>query len=160
MRMRWLSCLLALCAPLALAWAAGAGPRAESGRDMDLDDVPDLYDNCLTVSNADQADQDHDGCGDVCDGDLPISCDLDGDGVVGGRDALRLFADFGCVSEGSGECPGDCTGDGATSGRDFTRISVEFGRVLGPSCVKSVSRSLEECPLPSDPAICNPPLPE
>jgi hypothetical protein len=35
--------------------------------DMDSDRVPDSIDNCVTAPNADQADSDHDGLGDVCD---------------------------------------------------------------------------------------------
>jgi len=35
--------------------------------DVDRDGVPDERDNCPTVANADQADADHDGVGDLCD---------------------------------------------------------------------------------------------
>jgi photosystem II stability/assembly factor-like uncharacterized protein len=44
--------------------------------DTDGDGVPDLCDNCLTVSNPDQADIDNDGIGDACDNCV----DPDGDG--------------------------------------------------------------------------------
>src|SRR5436305_1407585 len=38
--------------------------------DSDGDGVPDSIDNCLDVRNFDQGDMDHDGVGDVCDGDI------------------------------------------------------------------------------------------
>ncbi|MEZ4897454.1 MAG: thrombospondin type 3 repeat-containing protein [Saprospiraceae bacterium] len=64
--------------------------------DTDGDGIPDDIDNCVDVSNADQADYDEDGIGDVCDDDddndgcidsddrnpLSFSSDEDGDGVA------------------------------------------------------------------------------
>lgn len=43
--------------------------------DTDGDGVPDRYDNCPTVANSDQANEDGDGQGDACD------CDKDNDGI-------------------------------------------------------------------------------
>lgn len=37
------------------------------GPDADMDSIPDAEDNCPEVANTDQADNDHDGIGDVCD---------------------------------------------------------------------------------------------
>ncbi len=54
--------------------------------DCDLDDTPDATDNCPTVPNADQADADMNGFGDLCDG--PNDADHDGD--VDGNDASDL----------------------------------------------------------------------
>jgi hypothetical protein len=46
-----------------------------TGIDSDGDGVPDFKDNCPFVSNKDQSDINHDGIGDLCDGDM------DGDGI-------------------------------------------------------------------------------
>jgi Ca2+-binding RTX toxin-like protein len=54
----------------AALWRTAAPP------DADGDGVADSEDNCPVVSNASQADMDHDGLGDACDPDR------DGDGVV------------------------------------------------------------------------------
>jgi hypothetical protein len=40
---------------------------AATGPDQDGDGIPDAVDNCRNVSNADQADDDHDKVGDLCD---------------------------------------------------------------------------------------------
>ncbi len=52
--------------------------------DTDGDDVPDLYDNCISVANTDQTDVDGNGRGDVCD-------DFDRDG--------RINSEDNCVNE-------------------------------------------------------------
>jgi hypothetical protein len=41
--------------------------RVQLGLDADLDGLPDVGDNCPTVSNRDQTDSDGDGRGDACD---------------------------------------------------------------------------------------------
>jgi len=46
--------------------------------DGDGDGIPDVRDNCATISNEDQADIDSDGLGDLCD--TTNALDLDGDG--------------------------------------------------------------------------------
>jgi uncharacterized repeat protein (TIGR01451 family)/MYXO-CTERM domain-containing protein len=58
-------------------------PGAAGPGDMDNDGVPDGADNCPTVANPDQADQDHDGIGDACE-DKNGDGFLDADGVSGG----------------------------------------------------------------------------
>jgi len=52
--------------------------------DQDDDGVADGLDNCPTTANADQADQDHDGMGDVCDADRNGDGFNDNLGVSGG----------------------------------------------------------------------------
>ncbi len=80
--------------------AAGrTGPRSSGPRDFALarydggdadgDGVPDSSDNCPTVANAGQQDQDGDGKGDVCDSDG------DGDGVANASDSCPTVASSG-----------------------------------------------------------------
>ncbi len=107
------------------------GGRAE---DMDCDGVPDAEDNCAADFNPDQADEDLDGLGDVCedcpgpdsDGDfVPDVCDvcpdvLDdqtdsvGDGV---GDACRDRDDDG-VFDRDDNCPDVANADQADADRD------------------------------------------
>ena len=47
--------------------------------DVDEDGIPDIRDNCVSVSNADQQDVNNNGRGDVCD-------DFDQDGIVNSKD--------------------------------------------------------------------------
>jgi hypothetical protein len=112
--------------------------------DADNDLVENALDNCINVSNPDQADANHDGCGDACEG---LSCDLTGDGKQTAPDFNALSIDFGCTA-GVGNCSGDCTGDGNTSAPDFLALSLDFGKTFpapGPSGITNPSR---------DPSVC------
>ena len=98
-------------------------PLAASGADSDGDGVEDTADNCPQISNADQADFDADGIGDVCDDDddddgtvdtedaFPFdgteTIDTDGDGVGDNADA------FPADSAESMDSDGDGVGDNA-----------------------------------------------
>jgi hypothetical protein len=55
----------------------------DASNDRDGDGVPNASDNCPDVANPDQADEDRDGLGDVCDPCPPsaVNTDDDGDGV-------------------------------------------------------------------------------
>jgi hypothetical protein len=59
---RWV--LAGLCVGLLIIVSPGL---AQTLPDGDVDGVPDAEDNCLAVSNVDQADADADGFGDACD---------------------------------------------------------------------------------------------
>jgi hypothetical protein len=54
--------------------------------DVDGDLVPDEFDNCPSVENADQADADGDGLGDACPTECADGLDNDGDGVADADD--------------------------------------------------------------------------
>jgi len=123
-------CMLTITIGLALAVAmplvAFAGPLP-TGTDADADGIDDGFDNCLGLINADQADADHNGCGDPCTN----ICDINQDGATTGADFGRLAACFG--SPASCDPAADCNGDGAITGADFGMLASEFGTASGPS---------------------------
>ena len=99
--------------------------------DMDNDGQPDQIDNCDVVSNVDQADNDGDEAGDLCDADddndglsdleetelgtNPFDPDSDGDGVIDGDDDLPLDPGESVDTDGDGvgnQADPDDDGDG------------------------------------------------
>ncbi len=89
-------------------------PVADDVRDDDNDGVLDARDNCPTVPNADQADADGDGQGDVCDDDD------DNDGVADTADNCRTTAnpdqadsDGDGIGDACDDTVDDCTAPGA-----------------------------------------------
>lgn len=103
--------------------------------DADADGVPDLFDNCVHVANAGQADFNGDELGDACsdwDGDGlsdavelnlfnsdPFDADSDGDGV---DDATELL-------NNGGGCTGDFNQDGLISIGDLLALLGQFGNL-------------------------------
>jgi MYXO-CTERM domain-containing protein len=100
-------------------------PGEEDG-DVDADGVSNADDNCFEMSNADQANMDGDGLGDVCD-PCPVDMldDSDGDGVCDSDDACPddptateepcPSGSSGFQGDGFGEVGGDIDGDGTGS---------------------------------------------
>jgi hypothetical protein len=118
--------------------------------DGDGDGIPDEDDNCVEVSNEDQADLDLDGVGDVCDNCLmapnPAQDDCDDDycgnlcdcdyfqnGVCG-------YSDWGAFSQSFGQLDSTCqqhsepiSPDRPVGFSDFGFFGANFGSVPGPS---------------------------
>jgi hypothetical protein len=102
---------------LGLAFSANAG----SVLDGDSDGVPDAFDNCVNTPNGpslatascnDQEDDDNDGFGNPCDGDLTQ------DGNTLGDDFSAMFP----LLFGPTPSAGDLTCDGSVLGDDFSAM--------------------------------------
>ena len=113
--------------------------------DTDGDGAVDDVDNCPATANADQADQDGDGIGDACDGDLndgPLG-DADGDGVNNSDDACPGADDNidvdgdgiadGCDPDNNDGPLGDADGDGVNNAGDACPATPD-GIVNGNGC--------------------------
>jgi len=84
--------------------------------DSDLDGLPDIFDNCVGVANADQLDPDFDGFGDACDiCPYDFMNDADGDSLCAGEDICPNDslndADSDGLCAGEDICPNDSLND-------------------------------------------------
>ncbi|MEE4330926.1 MAG: thrombospondin type 3 repeat-containing protein [Wenzhouxiangella sp.] len=95
----------------------GSGKRM--GIDRDRDGVLNGLDNCPSVSNPDQLDQDRDGIGDACD--VRADADADGDGLVD-RVETNSGEPLGPGDTGTDPHNADTDGDGFDDG-----VEVESG---------------------------------
>jgi len=90
--------------------------------DTDGDGITDFVDNCPETANADQADLDNDGIGDVCDDDL------DGDGILNNGDNCPEIANSDQAdldNDGIGDiCDDDVDGDGVNNTTDNCEFMV------------------------------------
>jgi hypothetical protein len=94
--------------PVSWSFVMNADPKPAGDEDTDLDGIQNGSDNCPYSANADQADLDKDGKGDVCDEDL------DGDGVLNVTDncLMTVNADQADVNQdGIGDACQDFTGN-------------------------------------------------
>lgn len=132
------------------AGTAHAGPTP-GGADTDGDTVENAFDNCTTVSNSDQADTDHNGCGNACT--LPINCDFTGDLIVGAPDRAVVGSNFtlpvpiGTAGDCSGMTPG--VPDGTVGAPDLALVGLQFTNRVGPSGITTAQCNPSTC-------ICTP----
>jgi len=136
--------LMALVAGFALAvglpLAAMAGPTP-GGTDSDSDGVEDAFDNCTLKVNATQKDVDHDGCGDLCDGDF------DQNGAAGIPDFTIFKAAFGFTTGQPGyNASADMDCNGGIGIPDFSLFKSEFTTTAGPSGIANAGRDPVACP--------------
>ena len=121
----------------------GGGVCVESGEDGDGDGIGDAWDNCPDSSNADQANYDHDGLGDVCD------ADDDSDGVDDLADNCPLVSNPGQE---------DADGDGVGDACDVDCCSGRVGDVnqsgLDEPSIGDVSTLIDMLFLTQTPASC------
>ena len=82
---------------------------ASDAFDYDSDTVPNYLDNCIDVSNVDQADSDQNGTGDVCEGVGDPRADFDKNGVVDRVGDLDIFIENFATSPTPSDVQGaDC----------------------------------------------------
>jgi hypothetical protein len=99
--------------------------------DRDGDGVPDSFDNCPWIENADQLDSDEDDVGDVCDCDaVPLAADGNDDGSVDGAD-YTIWADNYGRHQPVIRTEGDFNCDGSVDGADYTVWADSFGAAAG-----------------------------
>lgn len=107
--------------------------------DADDDTVPDAEDNCIAITNPDQADADDDDVGDACDGcDGCVVCatgpdhDEDGDKIPDGCDVCPALAD-----PAQANADGDELGDACDAGPPARRLWFDGFGTLGAEWLAS-----------------------
>jgi hypothetical protein len=96
--------------------------------DQDDDGVGDVFDNCLTVENADQRDTNQDGFGNVCD------TDYDDNGSTGLADYAILLQTYGrAFPDPLYNEDVDMDGDGGVGVDDYSVFLAGFAAAPGPS---------------------------
>jgi hypothetical protein len=118
------------------SWTGGRVGVLGGESDSDADGVADAEDNCLEISNADQADADLDGFGNACD------ADYDNDGSVGLGDFGIFSAAYGATaSDDHYDARADHDANDVVALDDFGTFSQLWESAPGPSglsCAGSV----------------------
>jgi hypothetical protein len=140
MKVKLMALLAGFCLVVGLPLAAMAGPTP-GGADGDTDGVENAFDNCTSKVNPNQKDADHDGCGDVCDGDF------DQNGTAGVSDYGILLNSFGATTGAPNyKAAVDMDCNGAIGITDYGLFLNEFGTSAGPSGITNAGRSATACP--------------
>lgn len=115
---------------LVLSLVSSAGPTGCTS-DLDSDGVCDvpLDDNCSLVSNPAQRDDDEDGYGNICDGDVNQDCN------TGAPDISGVFGQLGGAAPWSPKNSGafDVNEDGGVGAPDISSVFSKLALPPGPS---------------------------
>ena len=144
MKVSLIATLFGLLLALGVPVTGFAGPLPPTNDDFDGDGIEDQFDNCSQHANILQADETHNGCGDVC----TYGCDANGDGKVGLPDFQILIEEFGNeCPEGSTTptCKADCTQDAKVGLPDFQLLLAQFGSANGPSGITNAQCDPQTC---------------
>ncbi len=151
------SCFTIPAAAVVVALCVGTLARAQ---DSDGDGFPDASDNCPQIANADQADCDSDGVGNVCEiaggasdsncNRVPDECetswgDFDLSGEVAGDDLGYLLGMWGTTDP-----LGDFDHNGQVDGADLAYVLLRWGTTPFPQQALPWATTLECYP---DPAV-------
>jgi len=136
MKISLMALVAGFCLVAGLPLTAAAGPTPGGPVGTDGDGLEDYFDNCYLISNPDQKDTDHDGCGNLCD------CDFNNDGVCSAADVSMLKASLGHPA-----FPGDplfnpdtdMNCDGVTSAADIGPLKAGFLLPAGQSGFPGIS---------------------
>lgn len=140
MKVKLMALLAGFCLVVSFPLAAMAGPTP-GGADGDSDGVENAFDNCTVRVNATQKDVDHDGCGDICDGDF------DQNGSAGLSDYGIMLGAFGStVGQPAYKAAADMDCNGAIGVSDIGAFFSEFATTAGPSGITNAGRNLTACP--------------